>query len=121
MELTHNTIPLIYTTTRQKKVNVYFEKNCNAWIIPSDLKILFDTNEEQIEEIILANLEKRYIGITSISTFKYLNFVYVVEIGKQINRTETEELIKWHKIMTREYSLCTSDEFNRNLSKILDN
>jgi hypothetical protein len=118
METIADTISLIYTTTKRKKIHVYFAKNCEAWIVFEELKTLFDLSDERIREI--TDTCSGGVGAASISLPEYFNFPLVVEIGKHINRIETEELVGWYQRMTQEHSLCISTEFNLYLSKMLN-
>lgn len=118
-------VSLIYTTTKDKKIEVYFDESDQIWIAYKDLGNLLDTTYKEIEEqknsLLYEDADNPIcMEMNKVSTGeKYYSLFLIMIIGQVLNETETNNLIRWYNIMTEEHSIELSKEFNENLSKAI--
>lgn len=118
-------VSLIYTTTSNKRIKVYFDELDQVWIAYKDLGDLFNSTYEEIEEQrsnLLYEDSDNPICMEMSVVFtgeKYYSLFLIMIIGRVLNETEIESLTKWYNTMTEEHSIELSDEFNKNLTKAI--
>lgn len=118
-------VSLIYTTTNNKKIKIYFDEFDQIWVAYEDLEDLLNTTYKEIEEQrshLLhedANNPICHEMYTVPKNEKYYSLFLVMIIGRVLNEIETTNLMKWYNTMTEEHSIELSEEFNKNLSKAI--
>ncbi|HCO67948.1 MAG TPA: hypothetical protein DIT04_09385 [Dysgonomonas sp.] len=118
-------VSLIYTTTRNKKVKVYFDESDQIWIAYNDLSDLLNTTYEEIDKqrshLLLEDANNPICQEMQTMNPKerYYSLFLIMVIGQILNKTEIDNLIRWYNIMTEEHTIEVSEEFNKNLSKAI--
>lgn len=112
-----------YKTTKNKRIDVFFNDDKTVWIDYKDLGFLFYPQQKQIEESIKKrqaeeeNLDKK--SIIEYEGKLLINILAFLFIGLYANEAEAVRLLHWYKFMTKEYDTETSEEFVENIKSIM--